>query len=501
MSELDPELKHLTGGVGGMVRDPSRIFTMPPISSKLQSLIHNGRLGLYGCDIGGSQHAVVFVCYGWTGGHQDDWAANRTDGLMEVILDEVQLRSQSQPILLVGDFNCTPDRLPHLQALINDFSFVDFGAKASFWGGQDNQDTCFSHNTTAGSRSDFVLCNAAMVPFVHRFEVQKDEAFPVHHVLRLSLHALGPSRWNNVNKLPPSMEALISQIFEDSIMDEDLSNKDRTAKWNLFLESFQNCVSKHLDQSWGSFSGFCSCGDTNSAFLCWSRSVETAFVEFCRFPSTSKSMHLGRGQPHFKAVDQTRPPPVKKTTQSAIFGVVQIEQGRLSKQYRRLRDWNARMHKWLGRDLSPSQLSVQAKLNHSCMRAVCAAVHVDHSCEAEWLETLCQEGISDVRFKIVLLKGIQLYKGLLLKHGVVIRDERYKKSLKDLAADKSGKATFKRIRGPASPPLLFVSRTAIGPQGQAVGSIATNPEEVDQIVQSIWSKVYDGNIVNTFEHV
>ena len=75
-----------------------------------------------------------------------------------------------------------------------------------------------------------MLCNPAMVPLVHNLEVQKDEAFPVHSVLRLSLRALGPSRWNNVNKIPPSMEALITQIFEDSIKDEDLSNKDRTAK-------------------------------------------------------------------------------------------------------------------------------------------------------------------------------------------------------------------------------------------------------------------------------
>ena len=94
------------------------------------------------------------------GGHQDDWAANRTDGLMEVILDEVQLRSQSQPILLVGDFNCTPDRLPHLQALISDFSFVDFGAKVSFWGGQDNQDTCFP--ITPPWAAEATMCSATL---------------------------------------------------------------------------------------------------------------------------------------------------------------------------------------------------------------------------------------------------------------------------------------------------------------------------------------------------
>ena len=292
------------------------------------------------------------------------------------------------------------------------------------------------------------------------------------------------------------MEALITQIFEDSIMDEDLSNMARTDKWKLFLESFQTFVSNRLDQSWEAFSDFCSRGDTTNAFLCWSRSVENAFVEFGRIPVSAKAMHLGRGQPNFKAIDQSKPPAFKKTTKSTLFGVIQVEQGRLSKQYRRLRDWNARMHKWEGRDLSPSQAPVQAKLDHSCMRAVCAAVHLDHSCEAEWLETLRQEGISDVRFKILLLKGIQLYKGLLLKHGVVIRDDRYNKSLKDLAADRNGKATFKRIRGPSSPPLLFVSRTEIGPQGQEKGSIATNPEEVDQIVQSIWGKVYDLSLIH-----
>ena len=99
----------------------------------------------------------------------------------------------------------------------------------------------------------------------------RDEAFPVHSVLRLSVSALGPSRWNNVNKIPPSMEALIIQIFEDSIKDdsikdEDLSNKARTDKWKLFVESFHNCVSKHLDQSWEPFSNFRSVGDTNDDF-------------------------------------------------------------------------------------------------------------------------------------------------------------------------------------------------------------------------------------------
>ena len=356
MSGLDPELKHQTGGVGGMVRSPFRIFTMPPISPKLQSLIHNGRIGLYGCDIGGCQHAIVFVVYGWTGGHQDDWAANRTDGLIECILDEVQFRPPTQPILLVGDLNCTPDRLPHLQGLISDFSFVDLGAKASVWGGYDCETTCIAPNATAGSRSDFMLCNPAMVPLVQNFKVLGDDAFPVHKVLRLSISVVGCSQRNTCNKVPPSMEAHITKIFEDSIKDEDLSNVDRTDRWKMFLERFQGLVSQHLDQSWFSFHTFCSVGDTTSAYLSWSRSIENAFLEFCKIPDTACKMHIGRGQPNFVVSDQSKPPIFKKTTKSSLVGTVHIEQGRLAKQYRRLRDWNARLHKWEGRVPSASSL-------------------------------------------------------------------------------------------------------------------------------------------------
>ena len=112
-SPLDPELSH-TGGVGGMARDPFRIFTIPPMSPILRKVIHNGRVGIIGCDIGGPQHAIFYVVYGWTGGHQSNYAATRTDGLIAAIADDVKLRESNIPIGMAGDLNCTPERLPHL---------------------------------------------------------------------------------------------------------------------------------------------------------------------------------------------------------------------------------------------------------------------------------------------------------------------------------------------------------------------------------------------------
>ena len=80
-SVLDPEKGHQSGGVGGMVRSPFRIFELEPTSRTLKSLISNGRVGMYGCDVGNNTHATVFCIYGWTGGHSCDTAATRTDGI------------------------------------------------------------------------------------------------------------------------------------------------------------------------------------------------------------------------------------------------------------------------------------------------------------------------------------------------------------------------------------------------------------------------------------
>ena len=66
--------------------------------------------------------------------------------------------------------------------------------------------------------------------------------------------------------------------------------------------------------------------------------------------------------------------------------------------------------------------------------------------------------------------------------------------------DKYHKKAFKSISGPGSPPLLFVERPDVGPQGQPKGSIATDPREVDSIFTRAWQAIYKGNVSNPMEH-
>ena len=44
-----------------------------------------------------------------------------------------------------------------------------------------------------------------------------------------------------------------------------------------------------------------------------------------------------------------------------------------------------------------------------------------------------------------------------------------------------------------SPPLTAVASLETGPQGQAAGTIATSPKEVDAIVRKAYGKINQGN--------
>ena len=60
---LDPE-QSLGGGVGAYARQPNRIVELQPKSAKLRSLLHSGRVGMFGVYIGHTGQAIIFVVYG-----------------------------------------------------------------------------------------------------------------------------------------------------------------------------------------------------------------------------------------------------------------------------------------------------------------------------------------------------------------------------------------------------------------------------------------------------
>ena len=139
-SGLDPELRHNTGGVGGLCRHPHRLFDVQPITDDFSKLVEGGRVTLLGLDIGLTTPVLCFVFYDWTGGRHDGVAAKRTNHLMAAISQKAEAHPQYL-CCAVGDLNADPQDLPDLNDFLESNVWIDVGAKAEMVGGE-HKDPC-----------------------------------------------------------------------------------------------------------------------------------------------------------------------------------------------------------------------------------------------------------------------------------------------------------------------------------------------------------------------
>ena len=120
-------------------------------------------------------------------------------------------------------------------------------------------------------------------------------------------------------------------------------------------------------------------------------------------------------------------------------------------------------------------------------------------CEAELLEFLNNDWAG--KSTMVLLTTLRRFQSLYFsefKYGSkLLKSEVRESRANSVTDDTHNKLAWKKVRGKFSPPLLFVARDQVGPDLQPIGSISTDPGEIDSIVTRIWTKVYDGNVSAT----
>ena len=102
---------------------------------------------------------------------------------------------------------------------------------------------------------------------------------------------------------------------------------------------------------------------------------------------------------------------------------------------------------------------------------------------------------------MVLLTTLRRFQSLYFsefKYGSkLLKSEVRESRANSVTDDTHNKLAWKKVRGKFSPPLLFVARDQEGPDLQPIGSISTDPGEIDSIVTRIWTKIYDGNVSAT----
>ena len=62
----------------------------------------------------------------------------------------------------------------------------------------------------------------------------------------------------------------------------------------------------------------------------------------------------------------------------------------------------------------------------------------------------------------------------------------------EYANDKHHKKAYKKIASDAAKPIIFLKRPEEGHLGQAAGTFATSPKELDSILTRAWQLIYNG---------
>jgi hypothetical protein len=225
VSKLIEEHSHNTGGTG-IIENTNKHIMIPNAKTKLFEQVRDkGRVGLYGVEYTKGCIAYFYVIYGHTNGDEVPDARSRTDEICKIVLAEIAAQEPG-PTFIVGDINASIHNIASLQQAIDRGTLIDLGARASIFGGIDNQETCKAKPTSKGNRRDYVFTNQMGYDIVQHFEVDSESSLKVHSVLILDLKTDSQPREYDKVCMPES----INKVFYDKC--EQVYGQENLNKYN-----------------------------------------------------------------------------------------------------------------------------------------------------------------------------------------------------------------------------------------------------------------------------
>ena len=193
LGPVDPEFGRKSAGVGfcskkGMIQLPIKAVT-----DDYDDAVKTGRLMIQQWELEEST-LQIGNGYGWTGGVKGSKAADRTNDLVVIAVNEFDLQEPG-PKMLVGDFNGELEDLPIIQHLLKEKGWVDLGSHAHLCDGQPNEPTCKANADAKANRRDFILVNDILYDAVKGFRVMKDDLLPTHRPVQVCLDLNKNSKW------------------------------------------------------------------------------------------------------------------------------------------------------------------------------------------------------------------------------------------------------------------------------------------------------------------
>ena len=203
LTPLIDDLEHQVGGVGVIMRATHPIC--PKIhNAHLATLSMQGRVHLYGLDIGRGVIVHVYQVYGVTNGTNDKQAASITNSIIRHVLKDMEMQA-NLPVLITGDLNAELSKLEDVQDALDDHRLCDLGAIASAFGGVDHEHTCQVNVGATRTRRDYALANSMALDLIKTFRVDHNSGLPVHSVIQIEFHTRPDSGAGTYIRLPYSL--------------------------------------------------------------------------------------------------------------------------------------------------------------------------------------------------------------------------------------------------------------------------------------------------------
>jgi len=277
-----------------------------------------------------------------------------------------------------------------------------------------------------------------------------------------------------------------------------MSKQVANAKWKEYIEHFHSLIDTELAGCLLSFHIFLAERNTDAAWRVWGQAIENAANIILGHTRDMATKFSGRGRPHFKVWQHTGVPLIVQHDGKTFVTAHSRAKTRVQQQLGRAKQWVARSCNPKGRALPHN-----STLNQQALRLLVAHGDAEDALEQELLGALQAGSSSTHQTSITLKKMVKHYGQVFHTLCGMVKQEKKEHKVQTQAADKANhlKASHKTIKGGGTAPLLFVRRTEVGPQGQPKGSIATHPDEVDDIVRKAWAKIYKGNVTDEAAHL
>ena len=509
ISPTDPETTRPSAGVGLIVRKPRNAKKLVPVTNEFRALTSAGRADIYGVGIGHNYMLVVINFYGWTGSHTCAEAQDRTTDLMRICFLELESREEHFH-LLVCDLNADTQDIGILQQQLDAHSLTDLGAHAAAWGGYDNEHTCIAPNTLTPTRRDYCFCCNGILPYITNFNVDHSSLLPVHSVLKITITIPEFPVVIRSSKGPASLHShLVDHLISESKQYVYPPDRDNThgeeespppdsplhPSYKAFVNRYHEALTEHFKHAAHFLEGHLTTRDSNKFYRLWAKTIVDAFNS-----CLGKGTHNKGNKLHGHGCVNIREGPLQDSRDDyeaeLPIGILELQRisricTQMADRFRILRRNSER-----NKSLSQRKRGEFQDLNLEATAILRGLLKPSIATDLELLGDLDHLDPLALRSCLRLQRHAQSF-------GKAFEDKKqdWKKLQKTihgekLKADKHLKGAFSRLRPPQASPLLFATRPCTGPNGQPPGTIATHPDEVDNIAIQAGKSIYDGNVRN-----